>query len=111
MNGLTHTVASVGQATRLGRGAKRRPHEINRGPDRLRPECNRSRRMVDLRMVGDKAMLLDKVAGEFDETVGIAVAVKDRSEHRPPIAIGVRGRAARPVLYAKLRHAAPQQAP
>ena len=67
--------------------------------------------MVDLRMVGDKAVLLDKVAGEFDETEGIAVAVKDRSEHRPPIAIGVRGRAARPVLHANLHQAAPEQAP
>src|SRR5258707_11289854 len=111
MNGLTHAVASVGQATRLGRGAKRRPHEIDRGPDRLRPEGNYSHRMVDLRMVGDKAVLLDKVAGEFGESIPLAVTVKDRAQDGSEQATAVGGGAARPVLHADLRHAAREQAP
>src|SRR5258708_38721506 len=100
MNGLAHAVASVGQTTRLGRGAKGRPHEIDRGPDRLRPEGNRSSGMVDPRMVGDKAGLLDGVAGGVGETVGIAVTGEDRSENGPPMAIARRGRTARPALRA-----------
>src|ERR1700682_6843947 len=98
MNGLTHAVASGGQAPRLGRGAKRRPHEIDRGPDRLRPEGNRSHRMVDLRMIGDKAVLLDKVAGEFGESIPLAVTVKDRAEDIHEKGIALARSAARRVL-------------
>jgi hypothetical protein len=29
-----------------------RPHEVDFGPDRLRPEGNRSRRMIDLGLAG-----------------------------------------------------------
>src|SRR5260221_914259 len=99
MNGLAHAVASVGQTTRLNRGAKGRPHEIDRGPDWLRPEGNRSHRMVDLRVIGDKAVLLDKVAGEFGESMALVVTVKDRAEDIPENGITVRGSAARPVPH------------
>src|ERR1700682_812426 len=111
MNGLAHAVASVGQTTRLGRGAKGRPHEIDRGPDRLRPEGHRSHRMVDLRMIGDKGVLLDKVAGEFGESIPLAVTVKDRAEDIPEKGIAVRGSAAHPVLQADVHYAAHDQAP
>jgi hypothetical protein len=50
-----HTVASEGQITRLDRGAKSRPHEIDRGRDWLRPESNYSHRVVDLRLICDEA--------------------------------------------------------
>ncbi len=65
---------------------------------------------MDLRTVGDKAVLLDKVTGELGESVGIAVTVKDQCEHSPPRAIGVRGGAAHPVLHADLHHATHLQA-
>src|SRR6266481_9661655 len=110
MNGLAHAVASIGQTTRLGRGAKGRPHEIDRGRDWLCPEGNYSHRMVDLRMVGDKAVLLDKVAGEFGESIPLAVTVKDRAEDIPKKGIAVRGSAARPVLHADVHHAAHERA-
>src|SRR5260221_3247235 len=41
------TVASVGQITGLGRGAKGCPYEIDRGRDWLRPEGNYSHHEVD----------------------------------------------------------------
>src|SRR5260370_773056 len=53
---------------------------------------------------------VEKVAGEFGETMTISVTTKDQSEHNPPIAIGVRGSVARPVLHADLHHAAQLQA-
>src|SRR5260370_15184292 len=59
---------------------------------------------------GGEGMFLDKGAGEVGETLGIAVTVKDWSEHSPQIAIGVRGSAARPELHADLHHAAQMQA-
>ena len=83
MDGLEHAVASVGQITRLNRGAKGRPSEIDRGRDRLRPDGNRSHRDVDLRLTGDEAVLLDQVACELGETITLAVTVKDRAEHKP----------------------------
>ena len=61
---------------------KARPHEIDRGPDRLRPEGDGSHRIVELCPVGDEAVLLDKVARELGETVTLAVTVKDRPEDR-----------------------------
>src|SRR6202030_951012 len=82
-DGLVHAVASEGQITRLNRGAKSRPHEIDRGLDWLCPVGNYSHRMVGLRLVGDKAVLLDKVAGEFGESIPLAVTVKDRAEDKP----------------------------
>src|SRR5260370_27986837 len=106
---LEHTVTGEGQITRLNRGANGHPIEVDRGGDRLRPEGNYSHRVVDPRLVGDEAVLLDQVAGEFGETLAIAVTVKDRSEHSPQIAIGVCGSAARPVLHADLHHAAQMQ--
>ena len=109
-DGLEHAVASEGQIARLDRGAKGRPHEIDRGRDRLRPEGNHSHRVVDLRLVGDEAVLLDQVACELGETITLAVTVKDRAEDSPEIAIGVRGSAARPVLHADVHHAAHVQA-
>jgi hypothetical protein len=36
---------------------------------------------VDLRVIANKAVLLDKITGEFDETVCVTVTMKDRSEH------------------------------
>ena len=107
---LVHTVASEGQITRLDRGAKGRPHEIDRGPDRLRPEGNPSHRVVDLRTVGDEAVLLDQVAGKLGETITLTVTVKDRAEDKPEKGIAVRGSAAHPVLHADLHHAAREQA-
>jgi hypothetical protein len=88
-----------------------RPHEIDRSRDRLRPEGDRSHRILDLRMIVDKAVLFDKITGEFDETVGITVTMKDRSEHGTPGTIRVRGSAICPVLHADLHLAAREQAP
>ncbi len=104
------TVASGGQIPRLGRGAKGHPIEIDRDRDRLRPEGNYCEICVSLPLVGDKAVLLDQVAGELGETVSIAVTVKHRAEDRPKSSIGMRGRAARPVLNADVHHAAHEQA-
>ncbi len=102
--------ASKVQITPLNREAKACPHEIDHARDRLRPKGNRCHRVVGLRLVGNKAVLLDQVAGELGETVGVAVTVKHRPEHSPPIAIGMRGSAARPVLHANADHAAHLQA-
>src|SRR5882762_11514553 len=93
------------------RGTKALPHEIDRSRNRLHPEGNRSRRVEDLRLVGNKAVLLDQITGELGETVTIAVTMKDRPEHSPPIAIGVRGSPTRPVLYGDVHHAANLQTP
>jgi serine/threonine protein kinase len=49
----------------------------------------------------------DQVAGEFGETVSIAMTVKDRPEHNPPIPVGMRGSAARPVLTRVARRRCP----
>ena len=59
MNGLAHTVASGGQVPHLGRGAKGRPTEIDRGRDWLRPRGDYSHREVDFRLNGDESVLLD----------------------------------------------------
>ena len=68
-----------------------------------------SHRMVDLRLVGDEAVFLDKIACELGETITLAVTVKDRAENMPEIATAVRGRAAHPVLHADVHHAAHEQ--
>ena len=70
---MVHAVASEGQITRLNRGAKGRPHEIDRDRDRLRPECIRSHRVVDLSLVGDEAVFLDQVACKLGETITLMV--------------------------------------
>jgi len=57
-------------------------------------------------LVGDEAVLFDKVTREFGETITIRVAVKDRTEEVSEIAKGKRGSAARAVLHAELHHAA-----
>src|SRR6266853_1677217 len=88
---LEHAVASEGQITRLNRGANGRPSEIDRGRDRLRPDGNRSHSGVNFRVTCEEAVLLDQIAGEFGETVGIAVPVKDGSEKSCPKNIGLRG--------------------
>ena len=82
-DGLVHAVASEVHIPCLDRAAKGRPHEIDRGRDRLRPEGNHSHRVVDLRPVGDEAVLLDEVACELGETIALAVTVKHRAEHNP----------------------------
>ena len=41
--------------------------------------------MVDLRAVGDEAMLLDEVAGELGEPIAFAVAVKYRPKDQAEI--------------------------
>ncbi len=105
-----HAEASKVQITPLNRDAKACPHEIDHARDRLRPKGNRCHREVNLRLVGNKAVLLGQIAGEFGETVGIAITVKDRPEHSPPIAIGMRGSAARPVPHADVHHPAHLQA-
>ncbi len=107
---LIHTVASEGQITRLHRGAKGRPHEINRGLDRLRPESNRSHRVIDLRLVGDEAVLLDQVACQLGEATTLTVTVKDRARDKPEKGKAERGSVADPVLHTDLHHAARDQA-
>ncbi len=109
-NSLEHAVACEGQITHLGRGAMARAHEIDRGRDRLRPEGNRSNRVIDLSLIRDKPLLLDKVAGESRKAMAIAVTVKDRSENKPEIGIGVRRSATRPMPHADIHHAADVQA-
>src|SRR5260370_35377949 len=110
MNGLAHTVASVGQIACLGRGAKGRPHEIDRRRDWLCPGGNYSHRIVDLCPVGDESVLLDQVTRELGETKTLSVTVKGRAEDKPEPAIGVRGRSPRPMLQADVHHAAQVQA-
>ena len=75
-DGLVHAIAGDGQIPGLGCRAKGRPQEIDRACDWLRPDGNDSHHMVDLRAVGDEAVLLDKVAGELGESIALTVAVK-----------------------------------
>ena len=65
--------------------------------------------MVDFRMVGDEAVFFDHVTRELGESIPLAVTVKDWAEDMPEDAIGVRARAARPVLHAEVHHAAHEQ--
>ena len=95
--------------TRLGRGTKGRPIEIDRGRDRLRPDGNDAHREIDLCPVGEKAVLLDKIASELGETIPLAVPVKDRPEKHPEVGTAVCRRAARPVVQADVHHAAQEQ--
>ncbi len=62
--------------------------------------------MVGLRLVGDEAVFLDQLAGEFSETIAFAVTVKDQAEDAAQIGTAVSGRAARPVQDADVHHAA-----
>jgi hypothetical protein len=55
-------------------------------------------------------MFFDKVTGQLGRTIPLPITVKHRAEHNSPVAIGVRGRPARPVLGADVYHAAYQQA-
>jgi hypothetical protein len=57
-DGLVHTVASEDQIACLGHGARGSAHELDCGRDRLRPKGSYSHRVVDLRPIGDEAMLL-----------------------------------------------------
>src|SRR6266404_4399683 len=77
---LRHTVASESQITRLNRGPEGCPHEIDCGCDRLRPDGDVSHCVVDLGLVGDEAVLLDKVACELHEAITVGVAMEDRAE-------------------------------
>ena len=106
---LGYAVAGVSQIPRLGRGAKGRPREIDRGCDRLGPHSNYSHREVDPCPVSDKAVLLDQIACELGETITFAVSVKHRAEDAPEAGQPVRGSAARPVLHADVHHAAHEQ--
>ena len=63
MNGLAHTVASVGQIARLGRGAEGSSAGIDGGRDRLRPRGRHGHRVVDPCLEGDEAVFLDEVLG------------------------------------------------
>jgi hypothetical protein len=66
--------------------------------------------IVGLRLVGNEAVFLDEVAGEFGESIPLAVTMKDRADDVPELGIAVRGSAAHPVLHAEVRHAAHEQA-
>src|SRR5580704_745055 len=109
MAGLAHAVASVGQITRLHRMAKGRPHEIDRGRDRLHPKRDHSHREVNFRSVGGETVLLDQVECELGETETLSVTVKDRSEDGPEKSIGVCGSPVRPILQAEVHDAAYEQ--
>src|SRR5260370_5724559 len=50
-------------------------------------------------------------SGMADRLSGYAFNLYHRSEHKPAMAIGVRGSAARPVLHADVHHATHLQAP
>src|ERR1700728_824011 len=103
---MDHAVASKSQIPHLDRSAKGRPREVDRARDRLCPDGNCSHRRVGLCLTGDEAMLRDKVATELGETITLAITVQHRAEGKPQKAKGVRGYAARPMLYADVYHAA-----
>ncbi len=107
---MVQTIASEGQITCLDRGTKGCPHEIDRGADRLRPERNRSRRVIDLRLGGDEAVLLDQVACKLGEPISLIVTVKDWAGDKPENGKADRGSVAHPVLQADLHHEARDQA-
>jgi len=105
---VVHAEAGVGQAPRLNRSAKSSTHEIDRGPDRLSPGRGESRPRVDIRSRGDKAVLVDEVAGEFSKSVALAVTVKGWTEDDAEK--GKWGGLAHPMLHPYLRHATSHQA-
>src|SRR5271165_3043151 len=107
---MVHSVASERQIPRFGGAAKGRPIEIDHARNRLGPEGNYSRGVVDFCLIGDETVLLDEIACEPGETITLAATVKDRSKDNPEKGTGVRGCAARPVLHADVRHAAQEQA-
>jgi hypothetical protein len=103
---LVHRVASESQITRLNRGAKGCPREIDRGPDRLRPKGNQCHRVMDLGLVGDEAVLIDQIACKLGETITPTVTVKDRADNKTEKDIAVRRSTAHSVLHADVHHAA-----
>ena len=101
-----HSEASEGQITRLNRGAKARPHEIDRVCDRLRPDGSHCSRGVNFRLACDEAVLLDQVARKLGETITFIVTVKVPAKHIPPVWRGVCGIPAYAVLQADVHHPA-----
>src|SRR6267378_358176 len=99
---LVHSITSERQIARLDRGASRRAHALDRGFDRLCPERDRSRRVVDLRLVGDKAVLFNEIAGKPGETIAFAVTVKDRAGYKSEKSKAECGSVADSVLHADL---------
>ncbi len=99
-------VTGRGDVPRFGRDPARRPHEIERGPERLGPQGDTSHRQVHLGFVSGEAVLLGQVAGELGEGVTIAIAAEYRAKRSRQKHKGGRRGAAYAMLQADARHAA-----
>ncbi len=109
-DGVVRGVAGVDPITRLDRYAKGRPAEIDHARDRLGPPGSDCAEYVDLRLVRNKVVLLDKITSDLGETITLIVAMKQPPEEKPEATAGVRGTAAHAVLHTDIHHAARKQA-